>query len=50
MKYQLLPPLSDDDRAALEASIVAHGRLGRFDHRDGRRHDRDRRRFVHDDP
>jgi N6-adenosine-specific RNA methylase IME4/ParB-like chromosome segregation protein Spo0J len=27
MKYQLLPPLSDDDRAALEASIVAHGVL-----------------------
>jgi N6-adenosine-specific RNA methylase IME4/ParB-like chromosome segregation protein Spo0J len=26
-KYQLLPPLSDDDRAALEASIVAHGVL-----------------------
>ncbi|WP_099864709.1 MT-A70 family methyltransferase [Pararhizobium haloflavum] len=27
MKYQLLPPLSADDRAALEASIVQHGVL-----------------------
>lgn len=27
MKYQLLPRLSDDDYAALEASIVAHGVL-----------------------
>ncbi|WP_099866046.1 MT-A70 family methyltransferase [Pararhizobium haloflavum] len=27
MKYQLLPPLSVDDRAALEASIVQHGVL-----------------------
>lgn len=27
MKYQVMPPLSPEDRAALEASIVAHGVL-----------------------